>query len=285
MSNFAFSFVVSTLGRTQELLALLQSLERQSLRDFEVIVVDQNQDDRLVDCLKARQWPFPVTHVRSLDRRGVCRGRNEGARLASGRILVFPDDDCWYPPWLLAKVEERFTSAKTDVVSGRAADEGGRSINGRFDAESHRIDRDNVWTTSIEWMIFIRRPVFEAVGGFDEAIGPGASTPWGANEGQDLILRAISAGFDCTFDPELFGFHAELDTSNPDAAMRQKARAYGRGMGFVMRRHGYGLASILYWLMRPAIGSLLYAGMGKTPRVLYYWNVARGRLEGWLQVA
>lgn len=46
--------------------------------------------------------------------------------------MVFPDDDCWYPPWFLAR---GFLMAATgaDFLSGRAADEDGRSINGRYE--------------------------------------------------------------------------------------------------------------------------------------------------------
>ena len=106
--SLAFSFVISTFGRRQELIFLLESIERQSVSDFEVIVVDQNEDDRLANSLKDRRWSFPLTHVRSPYPRGVCRGRNLGWRQARGRILIFPDDDCWYPPWLLARVNERF---------------------------------------------------------------------------------------------------------------------------------------------------------------------------------
>ncbi len=42
-----FSLIVATLGRTDELIAFLESLVAQSERNFEVIVVDQNPDERL----------------------------------------------------------------------------------------------------------------------------------------------------------------------------------------------------------------------------------------------
>ena len=284
-ADFAFSVVVSTLGRTDTLVRLFDSLQEQSLRDLEVIVVDQNKDDRLGQLLSERHWQFPLTRIHTPNERGVCLGRNKGWRQAKGRLVVFADDDCWYPPWLFAKVDAVQRATDADMVSGRAADETGRSINGRFETAPQRIDRNNVWTTAIEWMIFFRRDIIDRIGGFDETIGPGADTPWGANEGQDIILRALSKGLVCHFDPGLYGFHAEFDLSKLDAAMLERAIVYGRGMGFVIRRHGYGLSTAAYWVSRPALATAVYAMRGEKLRAQYYANVAKGRLAGWRQKA
>lgn len=45
-----FSLIVATIGRTAEFSVLLESLAGQETRDFELIVVDQNPDDRLSRC-------------------------------------------------------------------------------------------------------------------------------------------------------------------------------------------------------------------------------------------
>jgi glycosyltransferase involved in cell wall biosynthesis len=280
-SGPAFSVVVSTLGRSEPILRLLHSLAAQTLPDFEVIIVDQNDDDRVASLIDAARADFPLFHIRTPQQRGLSRSRNTGWRRASGRYVIFADDDCWYPPWLLARAEQVFRTSGADFVSGRAVDEHGRGINARYEAEAQGITRANVWTTSIEWMIFLRREVLEATGGFDEGVGIGASTPWQAAEGQDLLLRALALGFAGRFDPSLHGFHAELDTRKPDRAMLGKARAYGRGMGFVLRRHGFGIGDLAYWLVRPAAGAILYSLAGQPRRGAYYYNVVMGRLEGW----
>jgi glycosyltransferase involved in cell wall biosynthesis len=279
------SIVVPTLGRGQELVRLLESMERQTLQSFEVIIVDQNSDDRVDLALAPRSWTFPLTHIRTPGQRGASRARNIGWRRSHGRYVVFADDDCWYPPKLLETVDGVFGRTHADTLGGRAVNEHGRSINGRYEGATQPIDRGNVWTTSIEWMLFFRREVLDALDGFDESIGVGASTPWQAAEGQDIVLRALDAGFKCVFDPALYGHHLELDIFNPDDAMQRKARAYGRGMGFVLRRHGYGPLSLATWIGRPSIGMLVLALRGQVGRARYYFNVARGRLEGWLQSA
>jgi glycosyltransferase involved in cell wall biosynthesis len=277
----AFSLVISTRGRTRELSRLFESLSRQSLRDFEVVIVDQNEDDRLSEVLSDPCWTFPIAHIRTPGQRGLSRGRNVGWRSARGRIVAFPDDDCWYAPWVLVKAHELLESTGAGIVAGRAADESGRSINGRFETTSQRITRDNVWTTSIEWVVFFRREVLEAINGYDDNIGIGADAPWQASEGHDIVLRALDEGVSCYFDPSLYGFHAELNVAEPDAAMLAKARAYGRGMGYVLRRNEFRVTDAIYWIGRPSAAAVMYAVLGKRSRSRYYLNVAKGRFEGW----
>lgn len=276
------SLIVSTLGRSEDVVPFLESLERQTDQDFEVIFVDQNADDRLLSVLSRRTWPFPVTRLSRPDVRGLSSGRNVGCEAATGEILLFPDDDCWYPPWMLAKGRQIMRERGVDIVAGRAADEGGRSINGRYAKRATPISPANVFDTQIEWVVFFRREVVEAIRGFDAGIGTGASTPWQACEGADIVLRALSKGFTAFFDPDLFGHHRELKIDVPDAGMRRKARGYARGMGYVMHKHGYGPAFAGYRICRPLAPLLLNAVRLRKQHVLYHLNVVAGRIEGYL---
>ena len=51
------SLVVSTVSRTGELARLMDSLLGQEFKDFEVLVVDQNSDDRIVSVLEPLSVP------------------------------------------------------------------------------------------------------------------------------------------------------------------------------------------------------------------------------------
>jgi len=279
----AFSVVVPTLGRRREVIRLLESLAGQTVQNLEVILVDQNDEDELAPLLASQSWPFPVSHLRKPKQRGASRARNVGWRKARGSIVVFADDDCWYGPQVFEKCQRIFDTTQADLVTGRAADASGRSINGRFEPAPLWVDRHNVWTTSIEWMIFFRRIVLEAVGGFDEFIGIGASTPWQSGEGQDIVLRALAGGHRCFFEPSLYGFHAELPIAASDPGIRTKARAYGRGMGFVLRKHGYGRGALAHWIIRPFGGAVVSTLTGRLSLAAYYLNVVLGRWEGWRQ--
>ena len=60
-----FALILATVGRTVELNRLFDTLAAQSYRDFEVIVVDQNRDDRLLPILhRARYLGLVLRHLR-----------------------------------------------------------------------------------------------------------------------------------------------------------------------------------------------------------------------------
>ena len=136
------SLIVGSLGREQELRRLLGSLERQTYRDFEVVLVDQTGTEALVPAVA----DFPRVKVRRLTAQpGLSRARNLGLSLAQGEIVGFPDDDCWYPPDLLAEVMERFTAPGVDGLSFRVTDEAGVcSAGGWMSAGRMAMTRGNV---------------------------------------------------------------------------------------------------------------------------------------------
>ena len=277
-SNPILSLVVATKGRATPLQTLFDSLEAQSFRDFEVIVVDQNSDAR-VGAPEAEGWPFPVTHLRNPGESGASRARNAGFAEARGSVILFPDDDCWYPPDFLENALRRMELHEADVLAGRAADANGFDINGRFETAVTRIDRRNVWTTGIEWVVLFKRDVLAMTSGYDVDIGIGAATPWQSCEAQDIMLRAVRAGYVCMFDPDVFGHHAELDIRSD--AMRRKGRTYARGFGYVLRRHRYSVSSAMTWIVRPIARASQSILRGDRVAAGYYVNVALGRFEGW----
>ncbi len=275
----AVSVVVSTLGRTDELVRLLDSLDAQSLRAFEVIIVDQNTDERLSPII-SRPRTFPLHRLRMPEGRGVSRGRNLGWRVAQAGTVIFPDDDCWYPEDYLESGIRLLDRTGAHLVSGRCSNLDGRSINARLAGRAGPITRNNVWISQMEGMTFVRRTLLETLDGYDETLGIGADTPWQAAEGPDFILRALAQGHACHFDPALYGYHAEIDTVAPDASMMTKIRSYARGMGYVLGRHGYGRTAIAYWAGRSITNAARFA-LSNPRRARLAWTVAMGRLEGY----
>lgn len=274
------SLVVSTLGRSTELQTFLESVAPPPEVALEVIIVDQNADDRLAGIVSGRKWPFPVTRLHVPKMRGLSRGRNHGLARCRGEYVCFPDDDCTYPADIYQKVLTRFSETGADVICGRAADHTGRSINGRFAAQPEWVEKRNVFITQIEWVVFFRTDVIRSLGGYDEDIGVGASSPWQASEGQDITLRALQAGYKVYYDPAIIAHHPELDTYTPDVKMREKARAYGRGMGYVLGKYRFSAAAIGTYLFRPSVGCLLSAFRFQFGRAGYYINSLTGRLLG-----
>ncbi len=100
------SLLCCTVGRTEKLGRLLDSLARQTVRDFELIVVDQNEPGVLDPVLAPFSDRLDIHHVRS--ERGLSRARNVGLAHCRAPLVAFPDDDCWYPATLAEKVVALF---------------------------------------------------------------------------------------------------------------------------------------------------------------------------------
>ncbi|WP_052214685.1 glycosyltransferase family 2 protein [Belnapia sp. F-4-1] len=271
----SFSLVVATRGRDAELAAFFDSLLAQGRADAEVIVVDQNADDRLAPVIAAYEGRLPLLWRRSAVA-NACHARNLGLALARGEIVGFPDDDCTYPPGLLDRVAAAFAGDPAlAVLTGPAASPEGGFGSGRWRTEAGAIDAANVWTSVIEFNLFLRREVALAIGGFDERLGPG--TPFGSAEGNDLVLRAIRAGHAARYEPAQRVVHPDKRLT-PVAV--ERAALYGRGLGFVLRRHAVPAGVWLTFLIRPLGGALLSLVRGRLLAARYYWATLRGRLAG-----
>jgi len=275
-----FDIIVSTLGRVAELDRLLGSLARQTYRAFRVIVIDQNRDDRLVPTLDRYREDMAI--VRMTSELGLSRGRNVGLAEREGDLVAFADDDCWYPPDLLARVEEELRKHPNwDGLTGGVVDEHGRPAAGRWNKHVGRVSRSNVWTSGVAVSIYLRGHVVDRVGAFDETLGVGAGTQWGSGEETDYLLRTLEEGFELHFDPTLLVCHEQTRT-DMSAATIAAGFAYGMGMGRVLRKHGFPWWSAVYHAARAIGGSILAVGRGRPGEARFHWAVARGRALGWL---
>lgn len=269
------SLIVATMGRVAEIGALFESLPADAATPFEVILVDQNGDDRL-DALAAEYTPrMALRHLRS-PRAHANAGRNLGLQHARGDLVGFPDDDCIIPPGALAQVRAAFDAdPRLAILTGPAAAPQGGLGSGRWNADGGRITLANVWTSVIEFNLWLRRDVALALGGFDEAMGPGAR--FGSAEGNDLVCRAIAAGHAARYEPALRVIHPDKRLT-PEAVAR--AHRYGLGLGFALRRHAVPTATWAPLLYRPLGGAALSLLRGRGLHARYYLATFRGRLEG-----
>jgi len=74
---------------------LLRTIEIQSFKDFEVVITDHSEDDRLLDTLKEFETKFEINYVKNVDRRGNSPANlNFAISMAKGEIIkpVFQDD-------------------------------------------------------------------------------------------------------------------------------------------------------------------------------------------------
>jgi len=103
------SIVIPAYNAAGSLPRLLTSLSRQTLRPYEVIVVDDGSTDATRELLSGWQAPFDL-HVISQANAGVSVARNVGLRQVKGDAVLFADaDDALHPnllEWAVAALDE-----------------------------------------------------------------------------------------------------------------------------------------------------------------------------------
>lgn len=280
-----FSLVLSTLGRTDEVERFLTSLAAQTHRNFDLSVVDQNPDDRLVPLLERHQGSFTINHLRRPDERGLSKARNVGLQHIGEGVVTCPDDDCWYPPELLEQVSEYLEKyPDVDGVSGQTISDPLKLPPGTGQPlmKGDRIGRPfGVMKVPGMWALFLRFPAVRSVGEFDESLGVGAGTPWGAGEDTDYYLRLLKAGFSLYLDQNIVVFHPSAN--NEMVMNRDLARSYRYGAGAtrVWRRHRLPLWFFLYQLLRSFGSAWLNLLKGRRSHARWHWGAFRGKLMGW----
>jgi glycosyltransferase involved in cell wall biosynthesis len=271
------SLVVATVNRVADLDRLLCSLEHQSYRDFEVIVVDQNPDDRLVPVLSLHS-SLGIQHLRS--ERGISRARNVGLSIAKGDIIAIPDDDCWYPQHLLASVRGWFQShPRVGLLSTALRTAENQPSVPNLPATPLQCTRSGVWRCAISPALFMRRSVSLAVGGFNEELGVGAASAYQAGEEIDYVLRALDRGFQIWYDPSLTVHHP------PFGSIEHLARTtypYALGTGRVRRIHHFPLHQFSWHLIRTFGGAAVSLCRGDLVRTRVYVLRGAGQLLGYV---
>jgi len=179
------SVIIPTYNRRDLVREAIASVQAQTYRDFELIVVDDGSDDGTAEAVRE------IVGVRSLNQpnRGVSAARNRGVACSSGALLAFLDsDDIWQPRKLESQVAFFMTYPQAQICQTEEIWlRHGVRVNPHT---KHRKAGGNIFARSLELClvspsaVMLRRELFDHVGGFDEDLP--------ACEDYDLWLR-ISA--------------------------------------------------------------------------------------------
>lgn len=229
--------IVPTFGRYAEVERLFVSLERQTCKDFQVVLVDQNLDDRLTPLCTKFQEKLNILYVKDKGR-GASRARNIGFEYSNAEIILWPDDDCWYPPDLIENVNYCFSTHSEMVgIIGKLLDKN-RQPHSRWFPKKERIAKlMDTFTFAAEPVLAFQRLAFSQLGGFDPSLGTGSQSPWAAGEGTDLCVRTLKHGMTMYIEPSVIVFHEKLDVKGGDDLQIEKAQHYARGMGAVLKKN------------------------------------------------
>jgi GT2 family glycosyltransferase len=272
----SFDLVVATVGRVAELDRLFASLYRQTHRRFRVVLVDQNEDDR-VEAVVAAYSELELLHLRA--ERGLSRARNRGLQELRADVVAFPDDDCTYADELLEHVVHRFEAdTGLEGISGRSVGRDGRS-SASWETDAALLTVDNLWNRVNSGAIFLRRDLVAAVGRFDEQLGLGSGTLWSSGEEIDYAVRAVRAGARIEYDPELTVIHDEPPLSPVE--LRTVGYRDGASIGYILRKHRYPVRVLARMLVRPVGGALASLLRANVPQAGFHVVTLRGRLAGY----
>lgn len=202
--SVAVSVLMCTRNRPEDIVFALPSVLSNVGVEYEVLVVDQSDDDRTAQFVRSLQNDHPHLRYLSTKTRGLSRARNLAIQEARGQILAFTDDDCETgTDWLATMVRLFEEDPEMAILFGRVqAPENVPAgavvpclyFNKRIEMRGGRI-------LGMGANMAFRRDVPERLGPFDEALGGGAVLPGG--EDFDFSFRAQRAGLKVVADPRL----------------------------------------------------------------------------------
>ena len=272
MNELTFDLVVATVGRSSELETLFDSLEAQSHLRFRVVVVDQNDDDRLLPILSAHS-SLDVLHLKA--RSGLSRARNATLERLEASVIAFPDDDCVYPVDILERVAAVLTARpELDGLLGRTVSPEGRSSD-NWATEPMYVDQSSVWHCANSNAIFLRSSLVEKTGLFDESLGLGSATAWSSGEETEYLVRALSLGARMEYDPGLVVVHTDRRPSS-ELGLRD-----GASVGYILGKHSYPARAVAKMALRPVGGAIVALTRRDLAGARFHVATLRGRAIGY----
>lgn len=151
-----------------------------------------------------------LTVLRQPRNQGPAAARNRGAAAATGDVVIFTDSDCEPAPDFVAEMLRPFADSGVAAVKGayrtRQTALAARFAQAEFEERYRMLERAPSVDVVFSYAAAFRRPVFEALGGFD------TSFPVADNEDTEFSWRLVAAGHRAVFNPRAIVRHRHPDT-------------------------------------------------------------------------
>jgi glycosyltransferase involved in cell wall biosynthesis len=277
-----FSIIVPTIHRTDELSRLLDSVAAQkscffSLGQLHIIIVDQNEDDRLAAIVRPYEGLFQVERLKAPPL-GQSHAKNMGMERIRGKYVGFPDDDCFYNDDTLDKVYRAFQETKDSVaLFGRCWDKETGQYLLRYPAKNLfiRSPKSPLVFLGLQIAQFYTADMAKSVGHFDVDLCSGGK--WGSGEETDFAIRFLKGGGNIQYRPEILVNHPLVV---PQTMPLEKVRRYALGFGALCRKQGLG-ALLVAKAAKQAAGFLFFILQGDRKRAMVFGATAISRLKGY----
>jgi glycosyltransferase involved in cell wall biosynthesis len=211
------SVVIPTRGRPDLIGRSVRAVLANDHADFDVVVVDQSDDDRTGEIVRAlAQADARLRYVHTMPP-GLSRAYNVGIRMTAAPVLAFTDDDCVAARDWISSVARAFEEDPgAEMLYGTVAlPPELRASAGEVPilpiASAERLDgRNGFRIYGMGANYALRRSLFERIGGFDEILGGGG--PLRSSQDFDFQFRAYRAGAVVLLRPEVIVEHYGLRT-------------------------------------------------------------------------
>lgn len=202
-----YSIIIPVYNRPDEVDELLNSLTQQTVRDFEVIVVEDGSSVTCEHVVKRYEQQLNIRYFNKPNS-GPGQTRNYGAERSSGEYLLILDSDCILPPSYLAAIEEELKRKPADAFGGpdRAHDSftsTQKAINYAMTSffttggiRGGKKKMDKFYPRSFN--MGLKADVYRALGGFSKMR---------FGEDIDLSIRIFKGGYSCRLFPEAWVWH------------------------------------------------------------------------------
>ncbi len=206
---------------------LLEALKKQTVREFEVILVDDGSTDGTVKVAEEFGKGLDLRIVKQKPK-GPAAARNLGVEKARGEIVVFTDSDCVPDERWLEEMVKPFEDETVVGVQGTYRTLNRESLIARFEGyeierRHRRMERKKFTDFVATFSAAYRKEVFKKFGGFDE------SYPAASGEDPDLSYRIAKAGGKMIFNPRAFVYHRHPETL-VEFARQKFYRGYWRSL-------------------------------------------------------
>jgi glycosyltransferase involved in cell wall biosynthesis len=173
------SVIIPNYNYGRYLRETIESVQRQSYTNLEVIVIDDASTDDSGDLL--RHYARRVRWF-TQQRQGVSAARNRGVQESRGTLVAFLDaDDCWLPTKLQRQVERWCREPELGLVhcGAEMIDDSGNPLQSRLDGSEGWVAKEMLrFRRSVipfaGSTALVSRRVFDVVGGFDARLSTSA---------------------------------------------------------------------------------------------------------------
>lgn len=109
------SIIIPIFNTGKYLTECLDSIYRQSVKELEIICVDDGSTDDTPKILERYSKTDPRIRILTQENQGVSVARNSGTAIATGEYIQFLDSDDMLEPWALSSAVQQMTEKKLDV--------------------------------------------------------------------------------------------------------------------------------------------------------------------------